>query len=200
MRARVEGADARAEADDAHYDEVGPGYFGTLGIPIVRGREFTDADSASSPKVAILNEQFVRRFGLGRDAVGKRISRGSRTLDFEIVGVVADAKHGSLTKEVEPIFFVPHRQDARRPGVRAFFVRTSLGSADAMAAIRQAVHRLDSNLPIEKLRTMEDAVRGAMVQQRLMGTMTAAPSIVQRATRRLAIAAMMASTDDSVRS
>ena len=175
---RVEGADARAEAEDAQYDEVGAGYFRTLEIPLVAGREFTTGDTEGSAKVAIVNEQFVKKFGLGRNAVGKRMSRGSRTLDFEIIGVAADAKHNSLTDAVPPMFFVSHRQDARRPGFRAFFLRTSLGSAAAMAAIRQAVNRLDSNLPIENLRTMSDAVRGAMVQQRLMGTMTAAFAVL----------------------
>ena len=176
---RVEGFDAGPESNtDTQYDEIGAGYFRTLGIPLIAGREFTARDSAGAPPVVIVNEQFARKFGLGTSGVGKRMSRGAQVLDLQIVGVVADAKHNNLTEAITPMFFVPHRQSERRPGFRAFFVQTSSGSAETMQAIRQAVTRLDSNLPIEKLRTMEEALRGAMTQQRLMGTMTGAFAVL----------------------
>jgi predicted permease len=170
--ARVEGVVRAPDTDDAYYDEVGAGYFRTLGIPIVAGREFNTGDTAGSPKVALVNESFVRQFGLGPDAVGKRMSRGSETLDLQIVGVVADVKHTSISQAPRSMFFTLPRQGERRPGFRAFFVRTASAEASVLPAIRQVVARLDSTLPLERLGTLNDAVRGAMRQQRLMGVLT----------------------------
>jgi hypothetical protein len=104
----------------------------------VTGREFAVDDSAGAPKVAIVNEAFARKFGFASQAVGKRISRGSRTYDIEIVGLVADAKHNNLTEAVAPMFFVPHAQTDRRPGFRAFFLRTSGRAAETMSAVSRS--------------------------------------------------------------
>ena len=171
----VEGFDAGPDADkDTHYDEIGDGYFRTLGTPMIAGREFTRVDSASAAKVAIVNERFARKFRLGRDAIGKRMSRGTPALDVEIVGLVKDAPHNYLRDADVPMYFVPHRQDNRRPGLMTFYVRTSLDTNDLMIAIRRLVLRLDQNLPIETLRPMRDAIRGATSRERLIGVMTSA--------------------------
>jgi predicted permease len=170
----VEGFEVRPDTDNAtRYDEIGAGYFRALGMPVISGREFTRADSGSAARVAIVNERFARKFGLGRDAVGKRMSRATPALDLEIVGLVRDAKHSNLTDPVAPMYFVPHRQGSRKPGFMTFFVR-SANAQETMPAIRQVVARDDGNLPIEELRTMDDQVRGSMAPQRLMGVMTSA--------------------------
>jgi predicted permease len=170
----VEGFHVGPDTDNStRYDEIGDGYFRTLGTPLLAGREFTRADSANAPKVAIVNERFARKFGLGRDAIGKRMSRGTPALDVEIVGLVKNARHSSLRDDF-PMYFVPHRQDNRRPGFMAFYVRTSLDTGELMTAIRRVVLRLDQDLPIEMLRTMHDAMRGATTRERLMGVMTGA--------------------------
>ena len=142
------------------YDEIGQGYFRTLGVPLIAGREFTPADSENAAKVAIVNEQFARKFGLGREAVGKRMSRGTPALDLEIVGLVRDFKHSNLKDAASPMYFVPHRQSNRRPGLMTFYVRTALDTRELMAAIRQVVLRLDPNLPIEGLQTMDERCAG----------------------------------------
>jgi putative ABC transport system permease protein len=171
----VEGFDVGPDTDnDTRYDEIGAGYFRTLGMPLISGREFTRADSGNATKVVIVNERFARKFGLGREAVGKRMSSRTPVLDLEIVGLVRDAKHSNLTDAAPPIYFVPHRQSNRRPGFMTFYVRTAMDTAGLVAAIRQVVLRLDQNLPIETLRTMDEQMRGAMVPQRLMGVMTGA--------------------------
>ncbi|MBA3295434.1 MAG: ABC transporter permease, partial [Acidobacteria bacterium] len=150
----VEGFDVGPDTDNnTMYDEVGDGYFRTLGTPMIAGREFTRADSGNAAKVVIVNEQFARKFGLGRDAVGKRMSIGTPALDLEIVGLVKNAQHSSLRHTASPMYFVPHRQSNRRPGFMTFYVRTSLNTDELMMAIRRVVLRLDQNLPIEMLRT-----------------------------------------------
>lgn len=74
----VQGFQAGPDTDNgSRYNEVGPGYFSTLGIPLKSGREFTDADVVNAPRVAIVNEEFVRKFGLGHDAVGKMMGSGN---------------------------------------------------------------------------------------------------------------------------
>jgi predicted permease len=170
----VEGFEVRPDTDQStRYDEIGAGYFRTLGMPVISGREFTRADSGNAARVAIVNERFARKFGLGREAVGKRMSRATPALDLEIVGLVRDAKHSNLADAVAPMYFVPHRQGSRRPGFMTFFVR-SANAQEIMPAIRQLVRRDDGNLPIEGLRTMDDQVRGSLAPQRLMGVMTSA--------------------------
>src|SRR5262249_10851882 len=74
---KVEGFQAGPDTDtNARYNEVNPGYFRTLGIPLLAGRDFTRADALSAPKVAIVNEAFAKKFNLGREAVGKHIGEG----------------------------------------------------------------------------------------------------------------------------
>jgi len=172
--ARVERTDRGLDNDDSYYDEIDTAYFRTLGVPVVAGREFNATDTTGSPKVAIVNESFAKHFGMERDAVGKRMSRGSQILDIQIVGVVADAKYSSMTDAARPMFFTSHRQGERRPGFRTFYVRTAAADSGVMSAIRHVVARLDSNLPIERLQTMNDAVRGGIRQQRLMGILVGA--------------------------
>jgi predicted permease len=171
----VQGYNAGSEADrETRYDEIGHGYFRTLGVPLIAGREFTSADSENAAKVAIVNEQFARKFGLAREAVGKRMSRDTPALDLEIVGLVRDFQHSDLRAPPSPMYFVPHRQGTRRPGLMNFYVRTSPNVDETVAAIRRVMLRLDPNLPIEGLRTMDEAMRGATTRDRLMGVMTGA--------------------------
>jgi predicted permease len=188
----VEGFDTRPDVDrGTQYDEIGPGYFRTLGVPLISGRDFSAVDSENAPKVAIVNEQFARKFGLGRDAVGKRTSRGTPALDVQIVGLVRDFKHTNL-RSAAPMYFVPHRQATRRPGLMAFYVRTAPNVEGITPAIRDAVRRLDRNVPVEELRTMEDAMRGATTRERLMSVMTGSFAIVATLVAAIGLYGMMA--------
>lgn len=178
-QAFVDGLEPGPDADrDARYDEIGPGYFRTLGVSLVSGREFTPMDSEHAARVAIVNEQFVRKFGLGYQAVGKRMSRDSRALDIEIVGVVKDFRHSNLSDPAAPMYFVPHRQGTRRPGLMTFYIRSPSNAEGLASAIQETVRRHDPNLPIEELRTMRDAVRGATTRERLMSVMAGAFAIL----------------------
>jgi predicted permease len=173
----VEGFDVGPDTNnDTNYDEIGPEYFRTLGIPLIAGREFTRADSANSASVAIVNERFAARFNLGRDAVGKRMARAREgaPLDVEIVGVVKDARHIDVKETMPSMFFIPHRQNANLRSM-TFYVRTMVPPDDMMAAIRRAMFRLDPNLPVEKLRTVQQQLRDeTMVLDRFMSVLTGA--------------------------
>ncbi|MEW5983742.1 MAG: ABC transporter permease [Acidobacteriota bacterium] len=174
----VEGFDAGPDTDTgSRYNEVGPGYFTTLGVALLSGREFTRADAAGAPKVAIVNEQFTKKFNLGRAAVGKRMSTGRRDastpLDIEIVGVVPDMKYSEVKDPVPPQFFVPYRQD-EETGFMTFYVRSALPPEQVLAAVPKIMARLDPNLPVEELRTMPEQVRENVFLDRLITILSTA--------------------------
>jgi putative ABC transport system permease protein len=163
---------------DAHsnYNEVGPAYFATLGVPLLAGREFTRSDGQTAPKVAIVNEQFAKKFnlGTGSDVVGKRMEQGNAgKLDIEIVGLVKNAKYSEVKDEIPPLFYFPYRQD-NRLGFITFYLRTA-GDAEKLAGTLPALlARLDPNLPIENLRTLRQQIRENIVLDRLVTTLSAA--------------------------
>jgi predicted permease len=163
-----EGADTRAS-----YADVGPGYFATLGLPLLAGREFTIADDADAPKVAIVNEAFARKFNLGQSAVGARMARGdgNRPLDIEIVGLVRDAYYSELRGAPPPQFFVPYRQVPVGP--LTFYLHTDEAAVEAvLAAVPAAVARLDPNLPVDDLSTMSDRLWETTTRDRVMSTLS----------------------------
>jgi len=172
----VEGFEAGPDTDThANFNEVGPDYFRTMGIPVLAGREFTRADRLEGPKVAIVNEAFAGKFNLGRDAVGKRIGTGPREtvkLDVEIVGLVKDAKYSEVKGEMRPIFFRPYRQD-ERIGYINFYVRTSASTDSALRSVPRVVASLDPDLPVVDLRTMPQQVRQNVFLDRMVSTLSA---------------------------
>jgi predicted permease len=159
---------------------VGPGYFQTLGVPLVSGREFTSADADESPKVVIVNEAFAKKFGLGRDAVGKRMAADSSPgakLDHEIIGLAKNAKYSEVKGEVPPVYFFPYRQD-QKLGSITFYVRTSLDPKLFLANIPKVVAKLDANLPVEGLRTMPQQIRENVFLDRMISVLSAGFSIL----------------------
>ncbi|TMH62575.1 MAG: ABC transporter permease, partial [Betaproteobacteria bacterium] len=173
----VQGFRAGPDTDsNSHYNEVGPGYFSALGIALIAGREFTDADTLNSARVAVVNRTFAKKFGLGSDAVGKLIGwqDGYRSkLDTSIVGVVEDVKYSEVKQKVPPQFFMPYRQKKQLGGMHVY-VRTSGDIAQTAPAITAAVKRLDPNLPIEEFETLPEQVRNNTFLDRMMTTLSAA--------------------------
>jgi predicted permease len=171
----VQGFESGPDTDThANFNEISPGYFRTLGIPLMAGREFTAADAAGSPKVAIVNEAFAKKFNLGREAVGKRMSTGGPgELNIEIVGIVQNAKYSQVRQELPPIFFLPYRQSGR-VGTMHFYVRTALDPNQLIGTAPGVVARLDANLPLDDLKTMPQQVRENVFMDRMVSTLSAA--------------------------
>jgi predicted permease len=178
---RVQGFESGPDIDsNSRMNEVGPGYLRTLGIPLAAGREFTRADAAGAPKVAIVNEAFARKFQLGRDAVGKRMKAGGspgNDLDVEIVGLARDAKYNNVKREVPPLYVIPYRQ-GNDLGFMNFYVRTTLDEQQLLATVPAVVRRLDPNLPIQDIKTMKMQVRENMFMDRLISLLSAAFAIL----------------------
>jgi predicted permease len=171
----VQGFKADADADtESRLNAIAPDYFRTLGVPLVAGREFTRADVIGAPKVAIVNEQFAKKFNLGRDAVGRRMAVGSGgQLDIEIVGLVQNAKYADVKDEIPSVFFTPYRQNPRL-GFITFYVRTALDPELTMRTIPGVIARIDPNLPVENLRTLPQQVKENVFLDRFVTTLSAA--------------------------
>jgi predicted permease len=173
----VEGFKREPDTDaNARYNQVSAGYFRTLGVPLMAGREFTAADTATAPKVAVVNEAFTRKFRLGRDAVGKHIGTGEDKdkLDTEIVGVVQDSKYSEVKQAVPPLFFRPYRQAERGVGSLNFYLRAAGDPAPVLRSLPGVMARLDPNLPIEDLKTMPQQIRENVFMDRMISTLAAA--------------------------
>jgi predicted permease len=170
----VEGFPSGPDTDtNAAFNKIAPGFFRTFGVPILAGREFTKADAASGRLVTIVNEQFTKKFKLGREAIGKHIQMGPRTApQIEIVGVVADSKYSDVKEAPPPQFFVPYRQ-GETLGFLSFYVKTTLAPERLLATIPKIVARLDPNLPVESPRTMADQISENVFVDRLLTVFSA---------------------------
>jgi predicted permease len=176
----VQGFAAGPDTDThSNYNEVGPGYFRTVGIPLLAGRDFTAADALGAPKVAIVNEAFAKKFGLGRDAVGKYMGQGGTEpkLDTQIVGLVQDAKYSEVKQQIPPLFFRPYRQNEQL-GYNGFYVKTAMDPQQLMPSIHAVIAKLDPNLPVENLKTLEEQVRENVFMDRMISTLSAAFAIL----------------------
>jgi len=175
----VEGFPAGPDTDtNSRYNEVAPGYFQTLGIPILAGRDFTRADAKGAAKVAIVNQAFAKKFNLGRNAVGKHLgdrdNTGAVKMTTEIVGIVENAKYSQVKQDPPPVYFRPIRQgDAPDVGSISYFVRTG-DPVSMLATIPRVVARIDPNLPVEDLRTMPEQIRQNTFLDRMIGVLSAA--------------------------
>src|SRR5262245_9968827 len=161
--------------DDSSVNSVGPGYFRTLSIPLIQGREIADSDTAASPKVVVVNEAFVRHFVTGRDPIGTRMAPGggnSIKLDLTIVGVVKDAKYSDMREAPPAVYYTAYQQD-RRQSEMSFYVRTALESETLAAAIRRETSALDPNIPIRELKTMRNQIDENTANERLLSMLTA---------------------------
>ena len=169
----------KGERPLSKYNGVGVNYFRTIGVDLLAGREFTDADDRGRPRVAIVNETFARRFNLGANPVGKRMAArtgGDRpdtvTLDMEIVGLVRDSKYSNVRDSVPAVFATPHRQE--RMGKMNFYVRTDGDPASIVRAIPAVIRRIDPMLPVERLRTMPEEIRENVFLDRMLSTTSTA--------------------------
>src|ERR1019366_1179587 len=155
------------------FDTVSLGYFQTLGIPVLAGREFTGRDRIGANRVAVVNDVFVntyfrhespvgRRFGLGRGAKG----------DIEIVGVVRSSKYATVREKIPSEVYLAFAQD-ENPSSLVVYARTAGDPKTVFAALRREVGGLDPGLPITSLRTMEDQIDESLSAQRAMAALSA---------------------------
>jgi predicted permease len=166
----IEGRPARRQGDelDVHYQRVSPGYFAAIGVPIVRGRGFGDADRDSSSRVAVINEELVRRELAGVDPIGKRIKFGgvdSKEPWFTIVGVARTFRHYRLPQPMGPAIYFPQLAEPARS--QTLVLRTTLDPASLAAPVREVLHQLDPDVPAYGVQSLDEAVARSLWRQRL---------------------------------
>jgi len=176
----VEGFATTPDTDNgARYNEVGAGFFKTMGTTLLAGRDFTISDALGAPKVAIVNEAFARKFNLGTAPVGKHMATGGRDqpLDMEIVGFIKDAKNSEVRDPAPPMFYTPYRQDSL-VGYMQLYVRGSADEAMLLRTVPSVMKRIDSALPLEEFKTMEAQVKENVFLDRMISTLSAAFAVL----------------------
>jgi putative ABC transport system permease protein len=158
---------------------VSPGFFQSMGMPLLRGRDFSEADLNDSPPVAVVDETLARLYWPDGDAIGKRIRYGWNTGDgawMTIIAVVPGVKDSSLTQTLEPHFYLPYSQ---QPSTSMYLtVRTDGEAASAASAITSKIKELDSDLPVYSVRTMTEIVGRTLNSDRLTNMLLTAFSIL----------------------
>jgi predicted permease len=167
----VQGYNGQEDEDmDVDQNWVGPDFLATMGIPLLNGREFSEADSGTAPKVAIINEAMARRFFAGRNPMGLHFGFGGGKdvkLDTEIVGVVKDSKNTDVKKAARPFVFVPYAQ-SEHAGNATFYVRTNQDPVALTVTVRNLIQAMDSNLPVYGVKTLTAQVDEIMFTDRLV--------------------------------
>jgi len=180
---RVDGYPAKDDEDmNPNFNGVGPGFFATLGITQVAGRDFTEADAAGAPRVAVVNETFARYFFGDKDPLGRRFGLGRRaeTFDFTIVGLVRDGKAASLREKPLRFVYVPYTQDERVGGM-TYYVRSTLDPGSLAGRLRKRVAGIDPTLPVTDLKTMQAQIHESLFVDRLVAALSAAFGVVAMA-------------------
>jgi predicted permease len=168
---------AAASGKEAFFNRAAPGYFRTMGTPLLAGREFTERDTLSSPKVAIVNEMFARKFFGGANPVGRTFhleaEAGKPEPLFQIIGLVRNTKYYELREDFRPIGFFPIAQD-EDPGPGATFVLRVAGSAGVvMNAAKSTIAALSPSIGIE-FRSFSAQLQESLLREKLMATLSGA--------------------------
>ena len=172
----VEGGPQLAEElQDVDYDAVSPGYFSTLGVPLLSGREFNEGDGTTAPKVAIVSAAMVKRFFPGRNPLGAHFAFGGGNKvkpDIEIVGVVKDVKQEHVSSAAYPYVYLPYAQRPKVTGM-TFYVRSTQDPLLLGSTLQGTVRDMDANLPVYDLKTMERVVEEDLFSARLVAMLSA---------------------------
>jgi predicted permease len=163
---QVEGYRRREGEDmEYHYTVVGPRYFETMEVPLVRGRGFTDQDRRGAPPVVVVNQAFAKRFWGDSDPIGKRISiSGPEGPWLEVVGLARDGKYVSIAESPRPFVFYPQLQV---PDGITLHVRTSGDPRRLLSAVRREVSTVAPDWMMERPRSLEEHIGAALLPQRI---------------------------------
>jgi predicted permease len=175
-----EGETPNPEKDQSAWNNaVGSGFFHTMGIPILAGREFNESDTAGAPKVGILSESLARKAFPGQNPIGRRFlahfNSGERTPGdlIEVVGICGDTRYWSLKQDPVGMFYQPYQQTPNLDFGATYEVRTSLSPSAIAPSLRKAVQSIDPDLPLQDIRTQQEQIDASMQQERIIAALTA---------------------------
>jgi putative ABC transport system permease protein len=162
---------APGERHSGDVRSITAGFFRTMGIPLLAGRDFAASDTSRTKQVAVISETLVRRLFIGENPIGRqlivRLDPPYRPL--EIVGVVGDIKGSSLDQEIRPSVWIPHTQLS--PGQMTFLIQTERDPLALVSTVRQSIRALDPELPITDVMTMEEVVANTLARPRTVATL-----------------------------
>ena len=171
----IEGYSAKQdERPDPHMQYCSPGFFQTLKIPVLLGRDFNERDVVGAPKVGIVNQKFVKRYFGGADPLGRHLGMGidpGTKLDIQIVGVVADTKYESMRDEIPYELYVPSDQKDFATG-ETVYVRAPGEPTQLFNSLRAAVREVDPNVPMYDMRTLDNQMQISLLTERLLATLS----------------------------
>jgi predicted permease len=173
-------------------DWVTPGYFQTLGIPVVAGRDFTPRDRTGTPRVAVVNQVFAQAYFPNQSPIGRRFTMARNKGDeLEIVGVVRPSKYSRVDEPAHAVVYFCYAQD-ENPSALVAHVRTAGDPGTLFAAIRREVAALDPAMPIDALRTMNDQVDESLATRRVMSYLSALFAILATVLAAIGLYGLMA--------
>ena len=153
---------------DVIFRAVGPDYFGTMGIPIIRGRDFTDEDKTDAKDAVVISEKTAQHFWPGQDPIGKRLKPGSSTTNFpwrEVIGIVKDVRQNDLIAPPKMQMYFNYRQ-LKDLAANALVVRTSIDPMSLAIPVRNAIWSVDKDQTVADIDTMDNIVAEAVARQR----------------------------------
>ncbi len=161
----IEGRPEPAPGEDyaAGFQSVSSGYFRTMGIPLLKGRDFSERDDAEAPKVLVINQALAGRYWSGEDPVGRRISLDEEEW-IEIVGVAGNVLHNGLDREPRPEIYLPYQQSALR--FMTLVVKSHSDPMSLVAAVRSQVLAVDPDLPVYKVMSLDEIVAESVARPR----------------------------------
>jgi predicted permease len=165
---QVEGAEKPSDVDVKH-NVITPGYFSTLHIPLLAGRDFGPEDTATSQKVAIISERMARTMFPKGNPIGRHYTLGDND-KTEVVGIAKDVKFGSLQEDPETLDYIPATQHPMCLG--DFVVRYTGDSGSVSSAVRRTIHEIDHTLPITDVTTLDEWVARSITDQRVIAQLS----------------------------
>jgi len=182
------------EPDRVQTNGVGTDFFETLGIPILQGRAFNRHDTATSPRVAVVNRALAEKFFPGENPIGKIFATDSEDVNgpIQIVGIAADTRYADLRSETPPTFYVPYLQRAIGPGRMMVEVRTLADPGTVLREVRRVIESLDRDLPMMDVRTMKDQVQSTLADERALAELAGGFSLLALVLATIGIYGMMA--------
>ena len=177
---KIDGRKSR-EGSDPGPDRniVGPGYFTTLQIPILLGRDFGAQDSKGAPNVAIVNEQFAKFYFGNRNPLGAHIGpEGDQGDEYTIIGVTKDARYAHLREQTPRFWYIPYEQFPRRFGALNLYVRTVGDPAKMVGAIRREIQAIDGAVPVFNIRTLDSQIEQDLTNDRFVATLSSFFSVL----------------------
>jgi putative ABC transport system permease protein len=175
----VDGGPLEAESSRyVYFNPISPGYFVTVGMRLLHGRDFSHLDNASSQKVVIVNESLARRFFQDQNPIGRQIGigRDAKRQNLEIVGVVSDAKYQTLKEPARRIAYFPVAQQGLDRNLYAE-VRAAVPASSIVDSIRREVRALDGRVPL-RIESVTDRIRESLVTERVIATLASALGLV----------------------